>query len=210
MTAISQSHCRAAMSAAESAGRRIVGDIVRTYASVRRPSEEQFGLAKQELDDVTVSLQGDTNYGSTSVQGSLNQALLRTPGGGTLQEGECANWRSRKFFGLYYSSILVGVFQATTSLGPMIYAIFSNLIGEPSYQVNAAIQICSIWWSFKMFLGALSDCYPIYGMRRKPYIILGWFISILMLLAAIAVGQPYKNAPAWKWLLAFFGTRVLH
>jgi hypothetical protein len=36
------------------------------------------------------------------------------------------------------------------------------------------------------------------------YIVGGWTISILMLIGASLLGQPYHNAPAWKWFLLLF------
>jgi hypothetical protein len=61
----------------------------------------------------------------------------------------------------------------------------------------------TIWWSLKIFVGSLSDCYPIWGYRRKSYVLIGWSIAIALTVVAICLGQPYKGADTWKWLLCF-------
>jgi len=33
-------------------------------------------------------------------------------------------------------------------------------------------------FSFKLIFGLLSDCVPIKGQRRKPYLIMGWMVYI--------------------------------
>jgi hypothetical protein len=99
--------------------------------------------------------------------------------------------------------------QATTyPNGPFFYAVFSILIGEASYQVASSAQLVAIFWSFKLFLGALTDCFPLFGFRRKSYMLLGWFLTIGCLLGAVFLGQPYLHAPSWKWLLCFCGMNL--
>ncbi len=57
---------------------------------------------------------------------------------GTLQSGERASWRDPGYFGLYYSTFLVGVFSST---GPLMYPIFTQLLQMPSYRVKAVMQV---------------------------------------------------------------------
>lgn len=42
-----------------------------------------------------------------------------------------------------------------------------------------------VFWSYKIFFGFLSDCFPILGYKRKPYIVIGWLFcaSVLIVLA---------------------------
>merc|ERR1719454_2558552 len=37
----------------------------------------------------------------------------------------------------------------------------------------------TLFWSYKIFYGFISDTVPIRGQRRKPYLIIGWTIAII-------------------------------
>jgi len=60
-------------------------------------------------------------------------------------------------------------------------------------QVTTASTLVVLPWSFKAFYGIISDCFPIYGYRRRPYMLLGWTICLVMLLvmACLPIGKPY-------------------
>ena len=42
----------------------------------------------------------------------------------------------------------------------------------------------------KVLLGLVSDCQPIGGLRRRPYLLLGWTGVLLCSLALAVVGRP--------------------
>ena len=42
----------------------------------------------------------------------------------------------------------------------------------------------------KVLLGLLSDCLPLGGLRRRPYLLLGWAGFLLCGLALALVGSP--------------------
>ncbi|KAE9234700.1 hypothetical protein PF004_g9305 [Phytophthora fragariae] len=44
-----------------------------------------------------------------------------------------------------------------------------------------------------MFFGVISDCFPIMGYRRRPYMVIGWVfcVVILFIMAAMSVPDPY-------------------
>jgi hypothetical protein len=111
-----------------------------------------------------------------------------------------------QYMGLFFSSALVGMFQATTKgNGPFMFAVFSYLLGEESFKVASDAQLVSLFWSFKLFIGALSDCYPIFSYRRKSYMFLGWCVVVVCLIFAILCGQPQRGDVSWHYLLCFFG-----
>ena len=123
--------------------------------------------------------------------------------GAALQSGDRATCNDMRFFGIYYSTCLVGFYLSLAST-PLLYAIFTKLIGLPSYRVAGAGQVMSLWWSFKAWFGSLSDCHPLFGYRRKSYILIGYTCAGGCLLLIIMFGQPYKDAPAWQWLVVLF------
>ncbi|KAG6616019.1 Glyceraldehyde-3-phosphate dehydrogenase [Phytophthora cinnamomi] len=74
-----------------------------------------------------------------------------------------------------------------------IYPFMQEYLNCSGSQVAAAKQLVVLPWSFKVFYGILSDCRPIYGYRRRPYMLIGWTICIIMLLimAIMPIGEPY-------------------
>lgn len=62
-----------------------------------------------------------------------------------------------------------------------------------SYQVQAASAVVNLAWSFKTFGGILSDSFPIFGYRRKSYMVLGWALCFgaLLFLSTLALPEPY-------------------
>ncbi|GMF65322.1 unnamed protein product [Phytophthora lilii] len=61
--------------------------------------------------------------------------------------------------------------------------------------------------ALRVFTGLISDCYPICGYRRRPYMVAGWAISFVccLAMAVIPLGEPYygdtslANIPESEW-----------
>ncbi|KAG1708385.1 hypothetical protein DVH05_028684 [Phytophthora capsici] len=55
-----------------------------------------------------------------------------------------------------------------------------------------------------MFFGMISDCFPIWGFRRRPYMVFGWiFATICLLLMVIfSTGDPYYGDPDLAYVSA--------
>jgi len=105
-------------------------------------------------------------------------------------------WR---FFGLYYQYFAMGFFYG--SMSPMMYPIFNHVLEMPSYRTKGALQVITMWWTFKMFIGALSDSFPIFGYRRKPYIIGGWFAAVILTVVLITFGQPAQGGDPIPYII---------
>ncbi|CAM9611590.1 unnamed protein product [Ectocarpus sp. 6 AP-2014] len=54
-----------------------------------------------------------------------------------------------------------------------------NVIGASPGQQNIMLTLAQLPWSFKLVYGFISDNFPIRGMRRKPYFIMGWLVYVL-------------------------------
>ena len=80
--------------------------------------------------------------------------------------------------------LVYGGLPATT------YGFFLGYLNVPSYVYSACGTVITLPWSFKFFLGALNDCVPIAGYRRKPYMALGWAICCAMLVALSQLKLP--------------------
>ncbi|EQC37716.1 hypothetical protein SDRG_04743 [Saprolegnia diclina VS20] len=102
--------------------------------------------------------------------------------------------RSPEAVALFSQYFAIGILYGL--LPGLQYPIFNNYLHMEGYQTSAYGVLIHIGWSFKVFLGMLSDCVPIYGYRRKPWMLLGWTIAIvcLGLLTFTPFPQPYCDA----------------
>ncbi|GMI24020.1 hypothetical protein TeGR_g414 [Tetraparma gracilis] len=57
-------------------------------------------------------------------------------------------------------------------------------------QVNVLFTVMAVPWCFKVLYGFLSDCVPIRGERRKPYLLIGWLGYLACNLILAAIGSP--------------------
>ncbi|KAH9076189.1 hypothetical protein Ae201684P_012677 [Aphanomyces euteiches] len=75
------------------------------------------------------------------------------------------------------------------------YPIFNNYLKLEGYQTASYSQLVTMGWSFKVFFGMLSDCFPIFGYRRKSWILIGWTLTMVCLLIMVSssLGEPYCN-----------------
>lgn len=71
---------------------------------------------------------------------------------------------------------------------PMTYYMI-NLGAQPGEQ-NVVFVLASLPWSFKLVYGFISDNFPLWGMRRKPYFIIGWATFTTMNLCVAVNKQP--------------------
>ncbi|ETW04748.1 hypothetical protein H310_03895 [Aphanomyces invadans] len=70
------------------------------------------------------------------------------------------------------------------------FGIFSNYaaIGTSAYS-----SLVTLGWSFKAFMGMFSDCFPIFGYRRKSWMLIGWTATMICLsiMTFSSLGDPY-------------------
>ncbi|GMF37559.1 unnamed protein product [Phytophthora fragariaefolia] len=118
--------------------------------------------------------------------------------GGALRSGSAPELFSRKYFGLVAQYAAVGFIDGL--LPNVIYPFLQNYLNLPGSQTTTAFVLVQMPWSFKVFYGILSDCFPIWGYRRRPYILGGWVVALLMLLilSFTPQGEPYFTDPAYR------------
>ncbi|RLN88738.1 hypothetical protein BBJ28_00027103 [Nothophytophthora sp. Chile5] len=111
--------------------------------------------------------------------------------GGALRPGGMPVLTSRDTIGLLFQYAAVGIVYGM--LPETIYPFLQQYLNCSGAQVAAAKELVVLPWSFKVFYGIISDCFPLFGYRRRPYMIIGWTICFAMLLtmAIMPVGQPY-------------------
>ena len=74
----------------------------------------------------------------------------------------------RNLFGFYLQYFAVGVVYG--GLPSTIYGFFLGYLNVEGYVYATCATIVGLPWSFKFIFGAINDCFPILGYRRKPYI----------------------------------------
>jgi BT1 family len=91
-------------------------------------------------------------------------------------------------------------------------------LGATEAQQTTLASIATLPSALKIVFGFWSDNVPIFGYRRKPYMLLGWiitFTSMAILLSSTDLSvpvnpddprgsHPQKNLPSMEWLMAVF------
>ncbi|CAK4142471.1 unnamed protein product, partial [Aphanomyces euteiches] len=114
---------------------------------------------------------------------------------GALRPGGALNLLSLEAFGLLSQyagvGILMGVFNA------LQYPLFQNYLHMEGYQSASYRVLISLGWSSKIFFGILSDCLPVFGYKRRPYMVLGWAICgvCCLVMAILPFPAPYYGQP---------------
>ncbi|TDH64949.1 uncharacterized protein CCR75_000589 [Bremia lactucae] len=101
--------------------------------------------------------------------------------GGALRSGKSPELFSRSYAGLLAQYAAVGFIDGV--LPNVIYPYLQSYLNLPGEQTATALMLVQMPWSFKVFCGIISDCFPIWGYRRRPYILFGWIFALCMLVA---------------------------
>ncbi|RHY29144.1 hypothetical protein DYB32_005394 [Aphanomyces invadans] len=99
--------------------------------------------------------------------------------GGALREGGALDYTSAEVMTLIFQYAVVGLCYG--GLSSMKYPVLTMFFRLEAATLSSATGLMSLGWSFKVFYGMLSDCFPIMGYSRKPYILLGWILTALCL-----------------------------
>ena len=94
---------------------------------------------------------------------------------------------SRGYIGIIANYFSVGLLHGGST--SILYPILVVREGSRPSLVTAAMSLVRICWSWKILFGFISDCFPICGWKRKPYICLGWTICALTLLELARQGN---------------------
>jgi hypothetical protein len=87
--------------------------------------------------------------------------------------------RGRFRFGYLAQYFVVGLIYG--GLPATTYGFLLGYLNVPAYVYSASHSVLTLPWSFKFVFGAVSDCLPVCGYRRKPYMVAGWLLCTLML-----------------------------
>ncbi|KDO33405.1 hypothetical protein SPRG_02212 [Saprolegnia parasitica CBS 223.65] len=151
-------------------------------------------LDKLDLEERVSYIQSNTPAGKDA-GGDYDE--VKTPGeleDGALVDGGALNLYSREAFALFAQYGAIGIIYGM--IPSLAYPIFNNYLNMEGYQVASYGVLVTTGWSFKVFFGMLSDCVPIFGYRRKSWMIIGWTITMvcLAIMSVVSLGDPYCDA----------------
>ncbi|ETP15181.1 hypothetical protein F441_09969 [Phytophthora nicotianae CJ01A1] len=137
--------------------------------------------------------QSETAYSNLASPGKPGNIELEN---GALREGKPLQLLSKECIGLLAQYAGVG-FLAGVIPG-VIYPVLQGYLNAEGTIVVSATVLVQIPWCYKMFFGVISDCFPIMGYRRRPYMVLGWVfcVVILFIMAVMSVPDPYYGDSA--------------
>ncbi|RHY28238.1 hypothetical protein DYB32_006470 [Aphanomyces invadans] len=104
-----------------------------------------------------------------------------------IRDGGVRNIYSRENIGLLFNYICTGWAEAI--LPATIYPFMTNYLNMDGYQTQAAFVLITFPYILKTFFAILSDCVPIMGRRRIPYLLIGWSICLCFLVICVFIPQ---------------------
>ncbi|KAJ0390440.1 hypothetical protein P43SY_010493 [Pythium insidiosum] len=134
------------------------------------------------------------SYMSSTMHGKDDDYnAVKTPDieGGALRPGGAPNLWSRECFGLLAQYCSIGLVLGT--LPGTVYPFLTAYLNMEGTQTASARVLLTMPWSFKFLFGIVTDCFPIMGYRRRPYMLLGWVMCLtcLVTMASMDPGKPY-------------------
>ncbi|RLN21595.1 hypothetical protein BBJ28_00007637 [Nothophytophthora sp. Chile5] len=143
---------------------------------------------------------GGSSYGAVSERADVTADSSKPTAclleNGALRAGAPPRLLSREVLGLLTQYAGIGFVSGV--LPAVIYPLLQGYLNAEGTIVVSANVLVHLPWSYKVFFGILSDCFPIAGYRRRPYMVLGWVICCCMLfrMASFPETAPYYGDPA--------------
>lgn len=157
-----------------------------------------------EGDAVPLSSFPHTRDVESSVVGTrLGQDLYNAEIYGSLRNGGAV-----KFFSHYCLGLVAATFSstfATECLTNMIQPMLAMNFGLSPAELAASQRLTSLPTLLSFFFGMLSDCYPILGLRRKGYMLLGLattVVSFFLIAALTSYAQRAQSSSPNATLIA--------
>ena len=94
---------------------------------------------------------------------------------------------SKNYIGVLANYLSVGLMLGGST--SILYPILVVREGVTPSLMTASTSLVTVFWSYKILFGFLSDCFPLFGLKRKPYICLGWSLCAFFLLALAREGH---------------------
>uniref|UniRef100_A0A7S1TWA3 Major facilitator superfamily (MFS) profile domain-containing protein n=1 Tax=Phaeomonas parva TaxID=124430 RepID=A0A7S1TWA3_9STRA len=105
--------------------------------------------------------------------------------------------------GLPAAYFFIGIATSFITTPLQVYMV-QDLDAEPAAQ-NTLNVLTTLPWSFKLLFGFLSDVQPVFGARRKPYMIIGSLMHAVSFLMLAALGEPSMQSLSTLMWVATMG-----
>eukprot|EP01060_Flectonema_neradi_P015293 TRINITY_DN21950_c0_g1_i1.p1 TRINITY_DN21950_c0_g1~~TRINITY_DN21950_c0_g1_i1.p1 ORF type:complete len:492 (+),score=59.21 TRINITY_DN21950_c0_g1_i1:125-1600(+) len=90
------------------------------------------------------------------------------------------SWGGASILLSYFS---IGLAQALPATPLIYYLVRVRDVSASSLSILG--PVASLPWCLKLVYGMISDCFPIYGQRRRPYFIGGWCLYVVLCLLLV-------------------------
>ncbi|GMF36676.1 unnamed protein product [Phytophthora fragariaefolia] len=119
---------------------------------------------------------------------------------GALREGPPPDTKSKNYFGFLFQYAGAGLIYSV--LYSLTYPFLNNYLRMSGIATASAYVLIALPWSLKTFFGIITDCYPIFGYRRRPYMVIGWAVCSVcsFVMAVLPEEDPYYPDNSWASL----------
>lgn len=110
-----------------------------------------------------------------------------------VERKDVPNMWTKDFIGLYCQYAAVGLLYGTSgALMPLCAYVYDGATNVCANSTN----IVTFAWNMKIFYAMITDSYRPFGMRRKPWMVVGWTLT-LMILFLLAVSADQLDTSSW-------------
>ncbi|TMW58544.1 hypothetical protein Poli38472_010103 [Pythium oligandrum] len=156
--------------------------------------------AKLDLAE-RISYLSTSSIQTKDLDGDYTNAVTPNLEGGALRAGEAPELFSKQFIGLFAQYAGLGLIYGTipSTVYPFL-TVYLNMEGSATVSASALLAIPL---SLKVFIGMVTDNFPILGHRRRPYMILGWTLCAisLFIMGVMPMPEPYFVKPEYRKML---------
>ena len=114
----------------------------------------------------------------------------------------------RQFLARYGLIVAAGMFASTLALPDLLDLPIKNLLRTELKlgrdEVSLFLSLAGLPWYFKILAGLLSDCFPLFGTRRRHYLIFSGTLAAVCWVIVGQVGHGY-----WPLLFALMATHAM-
>jgi len=103
-------------------------------------------------------------------------------------QGEAVSIWTRQSIGIVFNGFLLSFLSATCT--GVAYGLFLGYMGLDSYVMSSITALMKLPDVLPLPYGMMTDCFPIRGQNRKPWLLVAWTISGLALLSLSLKPQP--------------------